>query len=790
MKQNITLDPKLAPKGVVDFRYLLDAPAGKHGFAVNQDGRLHYEDGVRAKFVGFNISGGGGMPTRRSAERYAERMAAMGVNLVRPTLIDWPSRRHPTIYDVSDNTTQMLSDEMLDRFDYFFHCLKRLGIYLMLDLFTARGFLEGDDIEYYSERMPRGMLKAVNLYSPRMIELQKLYATQILHHVNPYTGLAYKDDPAVLLIQLVNENSLLWQMEQLPNDHPYFDMLQRLFNDYLLKQYGSRAGLAEAWTREGECALYDEEDPVEGTVRRIPFPKECQSALDYRSYYVGMLSPARYADYMAFVMELGDVFVHEMTDHIQKMGCRIPINTSNLSRGFVDARFTGSGDVAMNNAYFNHPLYGGPSATLFHKIDLITVDPRFARSDTLSFKSNQIQSLAMGALADKPFMVSEWNEYNANAFHSSFLPMGCAYMCLQDWDGMMIYTYVSTDDVDALPVDEQVSCYDCYNEPALAYQFGLAAEMFMGNKIAPAELSIDVCVSQRELGMLEPGYQTPYAYLPFIHRTRTRIYQDIYDGNADVAVSAGFLSHGDLTPAKHALVYARSPYADAYQKEKGAGYLDAYQNADAKPLPGGLGTYGERYAVLPDATRLDADCTAFSRAFDAAVKGWGLLGEHRGLIGRDTLVSDTGQIEFTPSKRRFSVSTEQLAVYSGYPVGPVEMGGARIDIHNAKMTLSLLSRDGKALTESESILLIALGEAATENTQWRGELLIDTSGKRWIDSLEGSIFLPGVKKAEAYAIDGQGEQLGMVQGMYGAEGVTLMFDGQFPTAWFHIVVNR
>jgi len=794
MKQTVFMDPARVPEGIVDFSYLLHTPAGKHGFAQARDGSIFFEDGTRAKFVGFNISGLGGMPERRTAELYAKRMAAMGVNFVRPTLLDWTRPGNETIYSTTDGTTQQLNDKMLDKFDYFVHCLKEAGIYLMLDIFTARGFLEGDDIEFFdSDRMPRGMLKAANIYSPRMIELQKIYATKILHHVNPYTGLAYKDEPSILLIHLVNENSVLWQMNLLPDDHPYFDMLQKLFNKYLLDKYGSREGLITAWTRENECALLDNEDPAAGTVKRLAFTKEAQAALDHRSYYVGQNSPARYADYMEFAISIMDIFVKEMTDHIRATGCRIPINTSNLSRGFADVHFTGSSDIAMNNAYFNHPLYGGrdPEATLFHRTELITTDPRANRSDNLSFKSNQIQSLAMAALTDKPFIVSEWNEYNANAFHSSFMPMISSYMCLNDWDGMMIYSYSHNGNVDSLPKDEQVSCYDCYNEPAVAYQFGLAAEMFLNGRVAPALNTVEVCVLNQEKLMLEPGYQVPYAYIPFISKVRTRFYDGIYDGNADIAVSVGFLSAGDLKPAKHAVVFARSPYADAHQhKYIGDSYLEQYKENGAAPLPGDLGSLGDRYAVLTDPERLDADFTAFSRAYDTAAKKWGLLDASRGLQGQDTFISDTGEIRFCPSEKQFNLNTPYLASYSGYPSGSVELGGNTLTIKNEKMTASLLSRDDKPLLESETILLVALGESATENTTWRGELLINTTGKRWMDTLEGSLFIPDAKSAVATALDAQGEILGEVKGRSENDGIVLDFDGSLPSAWFKIDITR
>ena len=40
-----------------------------------------------------------------------------------------------------------------------------------------------------------------------MIELQKEYAKELLCHVNPYTGLSLADDPAVVTVQINNEDS-------------------------------------------------------------------------------------------------------------------------------------------------------------------------------------------------------------------------------------------------------------------------------------------------------------------------------------------------------------------------------------------------------------------------------------------------------------------------------------------------------------------------------------------------------------------------------------------------------
>ena len=40
---------------------------------------------------------------------------------------------------------------------------------------------------------------------PAALRAQVNYLRQILNHVNPYTGVALKDEPAILFIELVNE---------------------------------------------------------------------------------------------------------------------------------------------------------------------------------------------------------------------------------------------------------------------------------------------------------------------------------------------------------------------------------------------------------------------------------------------------------------------------------------------------------------------------------------------------------------------------------------------------------
>ena len=83
MRKHIKIDISKPLTGAFDFSHLLDAPAGVHGQTVVKDGSLYFEDGTRARFVGFNIPSGGMMPNHETAEVYAKRLASMGYNVVR-----------------------------------------------------------------------------------------------------------------------------------------------------------------------------------------------------------------------------------------------------------------------------------------------------------------------------------------------------------------------------------------------------------------------------------------------------------------------------------------------------------------------------------------------------------------------------------------------------------------------------------------------------------------------------------------------------------------------------------
>ena len=160
-----------------------------------------------------------------------------------------------------------------------------------------------------------------------------------------------------------------------------------------------------------------------------------------------MESPARYADYAEFCTMLNENYHREMMDYIRGLGCRIPIAPENLLRGVADVYSCICGDVIENNAYFNHPTVGySPEYTFVPNMaENVSNDPRLHSYPDMCHRTNILSQVSPAFVEGKPFVMTEWNEYGAHPFHSTAFPMTVAYACLQDWDGLILYCYHTSD---------------------------------------------------------------------------------------------------------------------------------------------------------------------------------------------------------------------------------------------------------------------------------------------------------------------------------------------------------
>ena len=219
--------------------------AGAHGF-IRVEGDQFVNDAGPIRFWGVNLCMKANFPEKEEAVATAKRMADFGINIVRLHHMDlreiW-GKNYP-------HQTELDPDQMA-RLDWLIYQFKLNGIYVNINLHVSKKMREEDGFTDYDNRPNHD--KGIDNYEPRLIKLQKKYAKDLLTHVNPYTKTSYLNEPAVAMIEINNENSVvasyLWWALDKQCPEVYAQPLKNFWNQWIKKKYGSSEQLRKAWKR-------------------------------------------------------------------------------------------------------------------------------------------------------------------------------------------------------------------------------------------------------------------------------------------------------------------------------------------------------------------------------------------------------------------------------------------------------------------------------------------------------------------------------------------------------------
>lgn len=109
-------------------------------------------------------------------------------------------------WEASDSGGNLIANDHLDLQDYLIARARERGIYMLFSPIQLYGSnwpdaLEDTTAPGFGRHFGKGRMGTDSV----AIAAQVNYLRQILNHVNPYTGVALKDEPAILFIELVNE---------------------------------------------------------------------------------------------------------------------------------------------------------------------------------------------------------------------------------------------------------------------------------------------------------------------------------------------------------------------------------------------------------------------------------------------------------------------------------------------------------------------------------------------------------------------------------------------------------
>jgi len=435
----------------LDFSFLRDAPAGKYGFVRVKDGHFQFEKSpVPVRFFGGNICFRANYLSHGECDALAERLARTGYNAVRLHHFDRDVVKHLP----KDSTT--VEPKSLKMLDYLIFALKKQGIYITTDLFTVRTLCPGEfpSLPHLSDARA---YKLAAMILPEVNQNLKTLARRLFTHFNPYTGLRWADDPVFIGISLINENTILHNLNMVSPE------IRKLYRDRFAA-YAKKNGLAV--------------DGAEGEV-----------------------------NFRRFVLRVYHDYYRDMVKFMRGLGVRAPITDQNYIPTPNATEQRVHYDYVDNHVYWDHPKFVGHAWSL---------PAQFSNSSVLKSRLRTPAVIAASRIFGKPFTVTEYDFCYPNRFRAEGLPIFAAYAAMQDWDGIYHFAYASNRD-NMFPA-RGIEIFDSVNDPVRILSQRISAVFFRRRDVKSAVEAFPVVVSPKAYLNYMPLFPVPAGELMFFGR--------------------------------------------------------------------------------------------------------------------------------------------------------------------------------------------------------------------------------------------------------------------------------
>ncbi len=451
---------------IMDFSSLLDAPAGKYGRLIVQGENFVFEKNpsVAQRFYGVNMCYWSGKAwSKESSDILADRLAASGFNSIRLHAYD-------SSFSIKGKPTTELNPDALDKFDYLLHACKERGIYMTIDMFVHRGFEKGEIPELDRRSDDLDDLKTLIPISKAAMQNWKDFTKNLLTHVNPYTGMRWVDDPALISISMVNENTIPFLYSGRISKRPDVKALyETRFNE---------------WLNSKNLSIKESE----------------RDAYRFR-----------------FMLEIYSAAYKEMAEYVRSLGAKQPFTEQNNGDNAFLAFTRKDYDYADNHFYYDFPQFLKQAWGLPLSIKNI--------SAVTSMNPSQSSSIAPRILG-KPYMITEFNWVYPNRCRGEAGAITSAYGALQDWSGIYLYQYSSGEEAQ-LRNDAASTRWELCNDPVIYMSMRIGALLYLRGDVRTSKVTIPVIVDEKSL---RPGniwrYPGLVDKLGLVAKTGSVVYED------------------------------------------------------------------------------------------------------------------------------------------------------------------------------------------------------------------------------------------------------------------------
>lgn len=393
---------------------------------------------------------------REAIDEFARSTRAQGYNFYRIISAD----------AISPAEDMSIEPKLMERLDYLLAQMGRQGVYMHLTICAYANYLSAKNKGNHRDRRAR-----MYLGDPSLLKAFEYGASAILNHVNPYTGLAWKDDPAIACVEFYNEmeGALIWSGVESETIAAFSSK----FQSWLKTKYGTIEKLRDAWGERAPKAFEQVEVPQRLLAGVNGFPGA--------------------KDFVLFCNDLSQKRVEWFEDIVRRTGYKGLTGQYDLSRWLGDCavRFEKS-QVALMHKYFCHPY------------NLTKVPPGawgITSPGAICRQNSSIGDFASywcaanaSRFADRPFFVTEFNHAFWNQYQHECGILFGAYSAFQGVDAIAIHS-----DAVKLPPAGANHPWAVGNNPvALAGEF-LAGCLYLRGDVKTTQRRVDIIVPRSAL---------------------------------------------------------------------------------------------------------------------------------------------------------------------------------------------------------------------------------------------------------------------------------------------------
>ncbi|MDF3057768.1 MAG: hypothetical protein K0R17_1983 [Rariglobus sp.] len=407
----------------IDLRPLNETFAGENG-AIQAKGEqfVHSHTGRPVRFWAVN-----GPPRGMAGDDLkpcARMLAKRGVNLV---------RIHGAVFD---NKTGALLPDVVRNKQEIVEAMRAEGVYSLLSIYfplwltpeNGEGWREG----YDGKKHPFALL----YFEPGFQDLYRSWWRELLTRPGP-SGRTLIDDPAIMALELVNEDSFFfWTFKYDTVPEPQMRKLEKLFGGWVKKKHGSFDRALTAWGNQRH-ARDDEPD----------------GRLGFRPLYdLVTHKTARDQDTTAFLLETQRKFYDETVSFLRGLGYKGMITASNWITanddilGPLEKYSYMAGDFIDHHGYFGSNHHGNEAGWSIRE------GHTYSDVSALRFEAEQpgkpksFRHPAMDPMYNrKPSTISETTWNRPNRYRGEAPLFYAAYGSLQDTDSIMHFAHEGAD---------------------------------------------------------------------------------------------------------------------------------------------------------------------------------------------------------------------------------------------------------------------------------------------------------------------------------------------------------